>query len=223
VTATTVRGQPAARRQCHAHPAADRVEQPGDANATLAAVSFTMRGLLRGAKRALPLVLSDAAYGLVFGALARQAGLSVVETALMSGLVFAGSAQVIALGMWATPLPVVSLILTTLIVNLRHVMMGAVVHPRLERLSPPKVYGTLFFLTDESWALSVGDFEEGERDGAFLLWRYPVNTSIWRRFTAATVWRRYEWPDMAGTRADHLCDPSPGRETIPSKRYIGTR
>lgn len=150
-----------------------------------AAVSFSARGLLRGGKRALPLVLSVGAYGLVFGVLARQAGISVGEAVLMSGLVFAGSAQVIALGMWATPLPVVSLILTTLVVNLRHLLMGAVLHPRLGRLSAPRLYGSLFFLTDESWALSIGAYEQGERDGAFLLGSGLALHGAWVGSTAA--------------------------------------
>src|SRR5439155_23987943 len=62
-------------------------------------VTFDLAGVLAGAWRCLPVALSVFAYGTVFGVLSRQAGLSLPETLLMSGLVFAGSAQFVALGL----------------------------------------------------------------------------------------------------------------------------
>src|SRR5215470_13566054 len=91
--------------------------------------TFTRRGLLDGTRMILPLALGAFTYGAVFGVLARQAGLSVLEALLMSGLVFAGASQFVALGLWTAPLPIVALISTTLIVNLRHVLMGAALRP----------------------------------------------------------------------------------------------
>ena len=54
---------------------------------------FTRDGLLRGARRTVPIGTAVAVYGTVFGALAAQAGLSSVEAVLMSGFVFAGAAS----------------------------------------------------------------------------------------------------------------------------------
>jgi 4-azaleucine resistance transporter AzlC len=133
------------------------------------ATTFTRSGAWRGARRTLPLVVSVFAVGVVFGALARQAGLSLLESLLMSGLVFAGASQFVALGLWAAPLPVATIVLTTLVVNLRHLLMGAALRPRLAQLSPLKAYGSVFFMSDESWALATGDFAAGRRDAAFLL------------------------------------------------------
>jgi 4-azaleucine resistance transporter AzlC len=141
--------------------------------------SFTAHSLLAGARRSIPLALSDAAYGVVFGVLARQAGLSLPECVLMSGLVFAGSAQFIALGLWTTPLPGVSLVLTTLVVNLRHLLMGATLRPWLAHLSSLKRYSSLFFLSDESWALSIGEYEQGKSNGAFLVGSGVLLYSAW--------------------------------------------
>lgn len=118
---------------------------------------------------ALPVALTDSAVALVFGVLAKQAGLSVLETVLMSALMFAGAAQFVALGLWASPLPVASLILTTLVVNLRHVLMGAALRPWFSRLSPLKAYSSLYFMVDESWALTIAQFNRGQENGSFLL------------------------------------------------------
>jgi 4-azaleucine resistance transporter AzlC len=132
-------------------------------------VAFSARGALRGARRTLPVGLSAVAFGLLFGVLSRQAGLSLVEASLMSALVFAGSSQLVAVNMWASPIPVIAIVATTFLINLRHVLMGLTLQPLYSRLPGPKAYGSLFFLTDESWALATIESREGRGDGAFLL------------------------------------------------------
>jgi predicted branched-subunit amino acid permease len=94
---------------------------------------FTARGALREARIMTPLAISIFAYGAVYGMLARQAGLAFGEAVGMSALVAAGSAQFVTLGLWQMPLPAFSLVLTTLIINLRHLLMGVALHPWLAR------------------------------------------------------------------------------------------
>lgn len=127
----------------------------------------------------MPIALSDFVYGLVFGVLAHQARLSLPEVGLMSGLVVAGAAQLVALSLWVVPLPVLAIVLTTLVVNLRYIVMGAALVPWFARLSPLKSYGSVFFLSDESWALTVSDLKSGGRDGAFLLGGGLLLTVAW--------------------------------------------
>ena len=134
-----------------------------------APIVFTWAGVRAGIRRSLPLAVSVFAYGLVFGVLARQAGLGLLESLLMSGLVYAGSSQFVALGLWQTPLPVLAIIFTTFVVNIRHLLMGAALGPWFARLSVPKTYGSLFFMADENWALTMREFAAGGRDAAFLL------------------------------------------------------
>ncbi|HLW03378.1 MAG TPA: AzlC family ABC transporter permease [Ktedonobacterales bacterium] len=142
-------------------------------------ITFTRAGALAGAQKVLPIAVSDAVYGLVFGVLAHQAGLSLLEAALMSGLVVAGSAQLVALSLWVAPLPVLAIVLTTLLVNLRYLVMGAALRPWFERLSAFKAYGSVFFMSDETWALTMGYFKAGGRNGAFLLGSSLVLTLTW--------------------------------------------
>lgn len=134
-----------------------------------ARAAFTRRGALIGARRVLPLAAGVFVYGLVFGLLARQAGLSAVEALLMSALVFAGASQLVAVGLWATPLPLGAIVLATLVVNLRYLLMGAALRPLLGRLRPFVAYGSVFFMADENWALTTGEMAAGRDDGAFLL------------------------------------------------------
>ena len=132
-------------------------------------VTFTFAGALEGAKRCLPIEVAGFAIGLVFGVLAGQAGLSAAETVLMSALVFSGATQFVVLGLWAAPLPVAAIVLTTLVVNLRYVLMSATLAPWFSGLSRPKAYGSIFFLADENWALAMGEHAKGRRDAAFLI------------------------------------------------------
>jgi len=132
-------------------------------------VTFGLAGAARGARQTLPLAVSALVVGGVFGVLARRAGLGLPEASLMSALVFAGASQFVALGLWAAPLPVLTILLTTLVVNLRHLLLGAALRPWLGRLSALKTYGSAFFLVDESWALTIREFAAGKRDAAFLL------------------------------------------------------
>lgn len=132
-------------------------------------VTFDRTGALAGARACIPVALGVLTYGLVFGVLARQAGLSVLETGLMSALVFAGSAQFVAIELWQTPLPSLTIILTTLIVNLRHILMGAALRSWFSKLGPAETYGSAFFMTDENWALTMGELADGSSNAAFLL------------------------------------------------------
>ena len=132
-------------------------------------VSFTLGGALAGARRCVPIAISGSAIGLVFGTLAGQAGLGTAEAALMSALVFSGAAQFVVLGLWTDPLPVATIALTTLVVGLRHMLMGAALGPVFSKLPRLRAYGSVFFMADENWALTMGEFAKGRRDAAFLL------------------------------------------------------
>ena len=133
-------------------------------------VIFTLAGFRRGARKALPLAVSVFFVGLVFGVLARQARMGGVEATLMSVLVFAGASQFVALSLWMiSPFPAITIILTTFIVNMRHLLMSASLRPWFSRLPRLVAYCSLFVMVDESWALTMGELNDGGRDGAFLL------------------------------------------------------
>lgn len=132
-------------------------------------VSFGRDGIKAGFRTGLPVAVGVGGYGLAFGVLARQSGLSIAEATLMSAVVFAGAAQLIAVELWGSPLPVVAIIATTLVVNLRYVLMSASLRAWFDDLSPAHAYGSAFFITDETWALTIADLRSGAGRGAFLL------------------------------------------------------
>ena len=132
-------------------------------------VKFSRTGLISGLRESTPIALGVFTYGIVFGVLARQSSLGLSEAVLMSASVFAASAQFVVLDLWESPLPVIAIVVTTVAVNLRHLLMGASIQPWLKRLAPKKTYGMLYFLNDESWGLTMRARSNGENDAAFLL------------------------------------------------------
>jgi len=133
-----------------------------------------------GVRMFLPVAVSIAAYGVVWGVLAGQAGLSVLEVALMSGLVFAGASQFVALDMW-TPgaLPVLSIIIAAGIVNLRMLLMSATLRPLVGHLSLPRQLGAMFFVSDEQWAMTMAEVRKGKGSVAFLLGTGALSWFAW--------------------------------------------
>lgn len=113
-----------------------------------------------GITTAWPICLGYAPIGLAFGVLAQKAGLSPAEIGLMSLLVFAGSAQFIAVSMISGGAAAIPIILTTLTVNLRHLLMSSSLAVHLRRLNAGWLSLYAYGVTDESFALNMARFRE---------------------------------------------------------------
>ena len=142
---------------------------PDDAATDDPPASFTLAGVRFGVIRMLPLTVGSVAYGLVFGVLAGNVGLSAVEAAIMSGIVFTGAGQVAAMDLWALPPPLLTIWLTTALVSLRYLVLGAALRPWLGQLRPVQAYGTLAVLIDQGWAMGLLEYRTGRRDAGYLL------------------------------------------------------
>ncbi|MGC8523580.1 MAG: AzlC family ABC transporter permease [Acidibrevibacterium sp.] len=146
--------------------------------------SFTAAGFARGARRSLALALGLAPFGLIVGVLAAGKGLSLAEIGLMSGLVFAGASQILALDIWAHPAPVLAVSFAAFAVNLRMALMGPALTPWLERLSGWRLWGNLFLLVDHGFALAIAEGRKGERDGGFL---FGAGFALWCAWLACSL------------------------------------
>jgi predicted branched-subunit amino acid permease len=88
----------------------------------------------RGVRAELPLVLSVLPFGMIYGVLALEAGLSHAQAQSMSSIVFAGSAQFITTQMVKSSAPGLVIVLTILVVNLRHALYSASLAPYVKHL-----------------------------------------------------------------------------------------
>lgn len=110
---------------------------------------------LAGCTDIMPLLAGVIPFALLFGALAAQKGLSPAEVLLMSSLVYAGGAQFVAVEMWTEPVPVMSIIAATAMVNLRYTLMGAALAPAVAHLPRGPRLGFIAIHADETWGIAL--------------------------------------------------------------------
>jgi len=130
----------------------------------------------------LPAAIAVIPFALLLGALAARKGLSPLEVGLMSGLVFAGSSQLVAVDIWQEPAPWLLLGLTALTINLRHLMMSASLSRHLGGFGGfQRIFGMLC-LADEIWALAERRAAQGRLHPAYyagLAFLLYANWLIW--------------------------------------------
>ena len=130
----------------------------------------------RGLRDTLPMMLGAAPFGVIFGTLAAPSGLSTAGALGMSAVVFAGSSQFIALSLIAGKASLLVIMLTTLVVNLRHALYSASLLPHVAGLSQGWRAMLAFWLTDETFAVVLQRY--GTDDGAPHKHWYQLGSSL---------------------------------------------
>lgn len=149
-------------------------------------------GLRLGMVSVLALLPGLIVFGMSFGAVAAKAGISLLDTALMSAIVFAGAAQFVAVSAWQSEWTLAGAITVCLlvgIVNSRLILMGASLRPVFAGMPSLPVYGLLALNTDASWIMMMrleGKREQGDVGpfigAAIVLW------SVWLVSTIPGWW-----------------------------------
>lgn len=133
-----------------------------------------------GSKSAIPICLGLIPVGISYGLLATQAGLTQLETVLMSVLVMAGSSQLMVVGMIGKA-TVLAMVTAVFFVNLRHLVMSSAVMSRMEPTPLGMKLLSAFSLCDESFALFS---LSSNRSAAYLL---GANTALYGTWVLASV------------------------------------
>lgn len=115
---------------------------------------------IEGARMSAPSQFGMGAWGLVVGVAMIKAGLTLPQALGMTLLVFAGSAQLAALPLMAAHAPAWVIFVTALIVNLRFLIMSALIAPRFAHLHWFKRTVLGFFTGDITVALFMNRFPQ---------------------------------------------------------------
>jgi len=115
---------------------------------------------LQGARDAAPFVLVVGPFALLFGVVAAEAGLNVVEALTFSVAVIAGAAQFTALQLMVDDVPTVVVLVSALAVNLRMAMYSASLTPYLGEASLRQRALAAYFIVDQSYGCSVLKYEQ---------------------------------------------------------------
>jgi 4-azaleucine resistance transporter AzlC len=123
-------------------------------------MSESRNAFFNGVRAEFPLLISVFPFGMIYGALALDAGLSPLASQLMSSIVFAGSSQFVTAQLVHDAAPGFVIVLTIAVVNLRHMLYSASLAPYLKNLSLKWKVLLSYLLTDEAYAPSVLNYEK---------------------------------------------------------------
>ncbi len=146
-----------------------------------------------GAKAELPLLVGVLPFGMIFGVLALGAGIPPAATQAMSAVIFAGSAQFVVAQLVGLGAPWLVIMLTGVVVNLRHALYSASVAPYLRSLHPVWKWLLAYLLTDEAYAVAITYYQqEAEVDSTGMRQWYFLGAglalwSTWQASTAAGI------------------------------------
>ena len=129
------------------------------------------RAFWMGVRALLPLLIGVAPFGLIYGVVALQAGLSPWAAQLMSSVVFAGSAQFLFAQLAGLAAPGAVIVGAMGLINLRHALYSASVAPYLAHLPPRWKALLAYLLTDEAYAAAIAPMmrEENRQHAHWIL------------------------------------------------------
>lgn len=128
----------------------------------------------------IPTLFGYVGIGIAAGIIGKAANLTILEITLLSIIVYAGAAQFIITGLLLTTAPIMVIIFTVFLINLRHLLMGMTIAPFFKRFSLINNIGIGTLLTDETFAVAVNAISQqktidanwmhGLNIAAYLVW-----------------------------------------------------
>lgn len=144
----------------------------------------------RGLRDGGPFIIVAGPFALLFGVVGTEAGLNLYEIMGFSVLVIAGAAQFAALQLMIENAPTIIVLVTALAVNMRMAMYSASLTPHLGAAPIWQRAVVAYFNVDQSFALSVADYEARPDQSLGQKFRYFMGTATliaptWYTFTLA--------------------------------------
>ncbi|MBP0483747.1 AzlC family ABC transporter permease [Sagittula sp. M10.9X] len=160
-------------------------------------------GFRRGFRDGLPFLLVVCPFAMLFGVVATEAGLNVLETLSFSVVVIAGAAQFTAITLLADQTPTLVVLMSALAVNLRLAMYSASITPHLGPLPLWKRSLTAYFLVDQTYAAAALDYEKHPNQSLASKFGFFVGVAMpicppWYLFTLLGAWAGNAIPEGLG-------------------------
>lgn len=128
----------------------------------------------------IPVLTGYLVLGIGFGIIMKSNGYGILLTFAMSLFIYAGSMQYVAIGLLAGGASLITIALTTLMVNARHLFYGISMLGRYKATGLRKPY-LIFALTDETYSLVCNDRldSSAQETADYYLWVSLLNHSYW--------------------------------------------
>ena len=142
---------------------------------------------LAGVRAEAPLAIGVVPFGMIYGALAIEAGIDALPAQLMSCIVFAGSSQFIGSRLIGNGTPSPIIILTTFVVNLRHALYSLALAPEVRGLSRWWRMLLAYLLTDEAYAGAVARYTRSDSPGTRHYFLFATGLTLWSTWQVSTA------------------------------------
>ena len=145
------------------------------------------REFWRGVRDEAPILLGVAPFGLIFGALAIDANISIPAAQAMSSIIFAGASQIIAAQMIGAGASVLVIILVVFVVNLRHALYSASVAPHVQHLASGWKFLLAYLLTDEAYAVTITHYNKAGDPSKKHWYFLGAGLTLWSTWQVSTA------------------------------------
>lgn len=142
---------------------------------------------LNGVRDELPILLGVVPFGLIFGALAVHNGLSSDAAQATSYIIFAGSAQFIAVQLFGVGASVAVILMVVFVVNVRHALYSASIAPYIAHLKPIWKFVLAYFLTDEAYVVAITNYEKHGVSAIRHWYFFGAGVTLWVAWQISTL------------------------------------
>ena len=143
-----------------------------------------LRKWTEGIRPTLALVVGVFPAGVAFGVISTQAGLSVLEALLISGIIIAGASQFALVGLLDAGASALVAALTAIFLNLRHLLYGPTIAHYLKHFGAARTAVGSLVLTDEVFAVAAGALP---RKSAGLGWLMTLEVGLYSTWLTGTL------------------------------------
>lgn len=149
---------------------------------------LTASGAFReGALEIAPIVVGLIPFGLVAGAAAVEAGLGLEGGVALSVLLFAGASQLATIDLLARDAPLLIVLVTVAVINLRMAMYSASLAPRLADASLLQRLAVAYPLVDQSYALTIMRTDRAPERPHRVAYYFGVAVPLWVNWQLMTI------------------------------------
>jgi len=141
---------------------------------------------IEGARDVAPALVGNVPFGVIVGVTAVGIGIDPFAIVAMSGLLFAGAAQLAMIDLLGEAAPLAIVVLTGLVVNLRYVMYSATISQYLTEYGPKWRGVVAAFLIDITFAMSVTKVTD-EPAVDTVAYYLGVGIPLWITWVSATA------------------------------------
>ena len=140
-----------------------------------------------GCLQEIPLQLGVFPFGIAYGILGIEVGLTNIQTFLLSIIIFAGVSQIVFAQLFSTFTPSFIIVGTIGIVNLRHILYGVSLSSYLKKLSLKWRIILSYLITDEAFAISYKRFSEEKKTKYMHFHLLGTGITLWTSWQISTL------------------------------------